>query len=799
MNPQTLPAFRLAGKNRSFYVRLKNSALALLSFLITLAALSNGELRAQTFPSVTSGTLVLRLESDNVTTSGSNVTAWPDQSGQANDLTAVDAPQLVSGLTPNGQPAIAFDGTDDRLQRIHATDPLNGFPDGDDDRTMFVVVRYESDGWGGTAYGNDNGGQAFGLVLNGNGDLTVQRWASDYQTSINGNGIGWLVQSAVLSTDGSDKVLRHYQDGGLIDDIDPVPSTRPFNTNLVRMVVGAEIDNAPHLDMDVAAILLYDGALNATDRDAVESYLQNKYLRCLTNFAVTTPACNGIDAEFDISFDVTNSSGNYTVFDEFDNVIDNFSDVSTGSVTRTITVTSPTSSSSMSVRVEDTNDANCTSQTLSVSIPHCNAIDCNVTASGSLVLWLESDAGVTVTSGDVTQWADQSGSGNTLFGSGDPKLMLGTSPGSPNGENYIEFDGSGDKLERLNANDAISGLSTGSDDRTIAFVVRYNTTGVFGGLSHGDGSPNQAFGLTTNGSSGLLTIQGWGGGNDKISGEPGTGQGWLVQSAVLGDDEYFHYRDGAQIGNGKHTYNTANDKLVIAEEINNLGFVEIDVAAALIFDRALNGPELQNLHDFLRSKYLGAGVCTVTAQAFPAELVHFSARYENEAVNLHWITQVEVNFAGFSVERSLDGRSFETVAWVDAAGGDHEQHYRLQDEDLPPSNLFYYRLRQVDIDGSYEYSKVVAIARDQWDETGITVFPNPSSGLVTVSLPEGLRYERGEARLWDQTGRLLQRSFFSPGDVGDLLTLDWRATPAGIYLLEMAVGTEVIRRKLVIR
>ena len=225
-----------------------------------------------------SETLALRYEADEgVAANDGAVAAWADLSGNGNDLSARGAPQLVES-TPSGQPAISFDGTEDMLER---TTGFAGLPDGSADRTMLVVARYESSGWGGVGYGNNSCGETFGLVVDTSGDLAVQRWCGDYQTSEPGMGAGWLLQSVVLS--GNE--LSHYKDGTLIST-----ASGSFDTVVDRIVIGAEIDSSPYVDMDVAAVLLYDRALSNSERAEVEAYLQQKYFAISTAEASSSPS-----------------------------------------------------------------------------------------------------------------------------------------------------------------------------------------------------------------------------------------------------------------------------------------------------------------------------------------------------------------------------------------------------------------------------------------------------------------------------------------------------------------------------
>ena len=103
---------------------------------------------------------------------------------------------------------------------------------------------------------------------------------------------------------------------------------------------------------------------------------------------------------------------------------------------------------------------------------------------------------------------------------------------------------------------------------------------------------------------GNLAVQGWGAANDFVSSEQGTGSGWLVQSAVLSANQLEHYRDGKIIDSAFHAFNTQATDLRIAEEIDGLGFADMDVAAVLIYDRALTEMERQEVQAYLHSKYL---------------------------------------------------------------------------------------------------------------------------------------------------------------------------------------------------
>ena len=127
---------------------------------------------------------------------------------------------------------------------------------------------------------------------------------------------------------------------------------------------------------------------------------------------------------------------------------------------------------------------------------------------------------------------------------------------------------------------------------------------------------------------------------------------------------------------------------------------------------------------------------TVTFAPLPVELMAFTATLAGPAaVHLAWATASEKNSQAFIVERSLDGQSFAAIGTVAAAGSSTSaRRYELSDAHLPAgAALLYYRLRQVDLDGTFSYSPVRTVALTG-AATGLALFPNPAQGgAVTLT------------------------------------------------------------------
>ena len=225
----------------------------------------------------------------------------------------------------------------------------------------------------------------------------------------------------------------------------------------------------------------------------------------------------------------------------------------------------------------------------------CTGGTAGVPTSG-LVGRFEADQGVSVRSdGIVTGWSDLSGRGNTLTASGDPTLTT-----TPTGARAIRFDGNGDVLRRSSP----VGFSTGSTARTVFLVAKYDGTG-YGGVTYGTASCNRAFGAVVN-PSGKLALSGWCSANDFASSATGTGAGWLVQTARYQNGNYQLYRNGASIASGTHTFNTGANSLVVGAELVPPPYTDMDVAAVVVYNRALTSTERQQVEAYLRQKYVAS-------------------------------------------------------------------------------------------------------------------------------------------------------------------------------------------------
>ena len=119
--------------------------------------------------------------------------------------------------------------------------------------------------------------------------------------------------------------------------------------------------------------------------------------------------------------------------------------------------------------------------------------------------------------------------------------------------------------------------------------------------------------------------------------------------------------------------------------------------------------------------------------ALPVELISFNGSCNNGGVDLTWQTASEYNSSYFDIEQSRDGNQWDVIYSIDAAGQSSELiEYKYTDEHAQ-GQYNYYRLTQVDIDGTSKTYNAINVSCSN-DSDHFSIFPNPSSGLFSISL-----------------------------------------------------------------
>ncbi|MDB4533703.1 T9SS type A sorting domain-containing protein [Vicingaceae bacterium] len=133
--------------------------------------------------------------------------------------------------------------------------------------------------------------------------------------------------------------------------------------------------------------------------------------------------------------------------------------------------------------------------------------------------------------------------------------------------------------------------------------------------------------------------------------------------------------------------------------------------------------------------------------SLPVELLSFEAECSDNNVALNWVTASEINNDYFTIERSPDADNFETVGTVNGSGNGNNSNYTLND-DNPISGTTYYRLKQTDFNGAFEYHGVRAVTCEQTNS--VSIYPNPATNQIII---KGIAYELEEIVIYNTLGQ----------------------------------------------
>jgi len=183
----------------------------------------------------------------------------------------------------------------------------------------------------------------------------------------------------------------------------------------------------------------------------------------------------------------------------------------------------------------------------------------------------------------------------------------------------------------------------------------------------------------------------------------------------------------------------------------------------------------------------------------PVELLDFSGKLKDDLVVLNWVTGSEINNEYFDVERSLDGYKWEVLERVSGAGSTFNvTNYSISDMDVMGEERVYYRLKQVDFDGKFKYSKNIVV-NIEGDGSILQVF---ESGNFVQVIYRGSVGGNFSARLVDSYGRVHEDRglVYSVGSGGKInLYLDRSGLPSGLYIVQVISGSTVHSKSLIIR
>ncbi|MFM7022647.1 MAG: T9SS type A sorting domain-containing protein [Flavobacteriales bacterium] len=173
--------------------------------------------------------------------------------------------------------------------------------------------------------------------------------------------------------------------------------------------------------------------------------------------------------------------------------------------------------------------------------------------------------------------------------------------------------------------------------------------------------------------------------------------------------------------------------------------------------------------------------------SLPIELLSFDVVCKNNTLEFTWSTASEINNDYFTIERSEDGQNWNILLTAKGAGNSNQVLFYTATDPEPAQGIYYYRLKQNDFDGRFEYSGL--IASNCGEITDINVFPNPGKGYFHLNYSEK-KDQVMAIEVYDAMG---QKIYFNKEMISEI---DLSSQAEGIYFIKIILRNSIIFRKI---
>lgn len=192
---------------------------------------------------------------------------------------------------------------------------------------------------------------------------------------------------------------------------------------------------------------------------------------------------------------------------------------------------------------------------------------------------------------------------------------------------------------------------------------------------------------------------------------------------------------------------------------------------------------------------------TISSPIPPVELTSFTGQVENSYVNLLWTTATELNNKNFAVERAIQIGQWQEICFIKGKGTTNEpQQYQFKDPLISvAAKKYYYRIKQIDFDGTISYSNEVEI-----DVTGPKDFalfqnyPNPFNPTTTIKFALPVE-SKVKINIYNSLGQLVETLADKEMESGyHEINFDASRLASGVYLYQLQVGDFISAKKMLL-
>jgi hypothetical protein len=297
---------------------------------------------------------------------------------------------------------------------------------------------------------------------------------------------------------------------------------------------------------------------------------------------------------------------------------------------------------------------------------------------------------------------------------------------------------------------------------------------------------------------------------------------WLIRTDENGDSLWTKMYEGS-IGQ-TNTLNQVSDGGFILTGGNNFGdllIIRTDAVGDTLWTKILGGINGDYGSEIIQTSdggYIlvgttssfGSGASDVwlirieAEDPIPVELSSFSAKINGNNVELNWATATETNNSGFEIERFQNSKStvheWESIGYLVGSGTTTERNsYSFIDKNILPGS-YSYRLKQIDFDGSFDYSAVVEINIFLPGEFILHQnYPNPFNPSTTIKFSSGLN-ERASLKVFNIIGEEIAEIFNDTIEAGKVYEVKFNAgnLSSGIYYYSLTQGSDAATEKMLL-
>lgn len=178
--------------------------------------------------------------------------------------------------------------------------------------------------------------------------------------------------------------------------------------------------------------------------------------------------------------------------------------------------------------------------------------------------------------------------------------------------------------------------------------------------------------------------------------------------------------------------------------------------------------------------------------ALPVSFSSFTAQKQDKIVKLSWSTEQEQNSSHFIIERSYDGRNWQAIASIAAAGSSSNHLEYMAWDNLPLNGTSYYRIKQVDKDGRMQMSVVRSVNFNAG--YSLTIAPNPATDLIRITM-DRISNTVSNIQLFDAAGNLVFKEQTNLSKVN----INTSAFARGLYFVKISNAGEVALQKVLLQ